>query len=111
MNEDYRICKKYEKQIPLFLNGTLSEDDTLELIEHIRGCANCKEELTIQHMVAVGLNDLDQIISINVDEELDREKKKIMAARHKRDTAERAYLGILFVNVSAFFIALLMLIL
>ena len=111
MNEEYQKCKKYEREIPLYLNGTLSQNDTLDLIEHVKTCANCKEELTVQHMVAVGLNDLDQIISLNVDDELEAEKKRIMASRRKHDRAERAFLGILFINVSAFFAALMMLIL
>lgn len=111
MNEDYQNCKKFERWIPLYLSDKLSQDETLELIEHVKNCPNCKEELTIQHMVAVGLNDLDQIISINVDEELEAEKKSILASLRKKDRAERTFLGILFINVSAFFMALMMLIL
>ena len=44
-------------------------------------------------------------------EELEAEKKKIMALRRKQDRAERVFLGFLFFNASAFFAALMMLIL
>ena len=109
--EETLSCKETEKQIPMFLNKTLSENETLALIEHINNCKSCKEELTIQYMVSVGLNNLDEIIDLNVDKELEKRKKEALRSLYKKDIIERGYLGIFFVGVTIFCLAALLIIL
>lgn len=48
-------CKKIEKMIPLYLEDKLKAYEMLTLLEHIKTCSECKEELTIQYMVSEGL--------------------------------------------------------
>lgn len=98
-------CKLAEKMIPGYLNENISDEETLELIAHIENCPACKEELTIQHMVSVGLNNLDEIIDLNVDSELDRRKREANRRLHKKDVTERLYMGVLFVGVTTFLLA------
>lgn len=72
-------CKEYEKLIPAYINNTLDGDSTLELLSHIETCPSCKEELTIQFMVAQGLNKLEESGSFELNKELD---SKIKASIH-----------------------------
>lgn len=104
-------CKEAERKLPKYLNENISDEDALELIEHIENCPECKEELTIQHMVSVGLNNLDEIIDLNVDYELGKRKREAVRRIHKKDITERVYLGILFVGVTTAFLAGLLILL
>jgi len=56
----------------MYLNKTLSDEETIALIDHVKKCPSCREELTIQHMVAVGLNNLDEIIDLNTGEVVEK---------------------------------------
>lgn len=49
-------CKLIEKKIPLYLAGKLSVKETKDFIDHVQGCKDCKDELTIQYMVSEGLS-------------------------------------------------------
>lgn len=101
-------CKKTEKLIPQFIAGKLDLNDKLMLIEHFENCSGCKDELNVQYMVSVGVNNLDEIIDLNIDRELLRQKKDILHKLHVNDIIERSSLGILFTAVSVFtFIVLL----
>ena len=111
MGEELLSCRQYEKQIPMYLNKTLSDEETIALIDHVKKCPSCREELTIQHMVAVGLNNLDEIIDLNVDKELEKRKKEALRSLYKKDIIERGYLGIFFVGVTIFCLAAFLIIL
>ena len=63
-------CKEAEKKIPSFLNDELDGDDLAEFVEHIEGCPECKEELSIQFLVAEGLEQLEQGNNFNLQEAL-----------------------------------------
>ncbi len=95
----------------MYLNKTLSDEETIALIDHVKKCPSCREELTIQHMVAVGLNNLDEIIDLNVDSELDKRRRQTVLSLYKKDVTERMHLGVFFVGLSTFFLALLLIIL
>lgn len=105
------ICKECEKKIPAYILKELQDEETLEMIEHIKACPSCKDELTIQSMVSVGLNNLDEIININVDMEMDKRKKEVLRRMYSLDLKERIYLGALFAGVSTLFMAVLLIIL
>ncbi len=111
MGEELLSCRQYEKLIPMYLNKTLSDEETIALIDHVKKCPSCREELTIQHMVAVGLNNLDEIIDLNVDSELDKRRRQMVLSLYKKDVTERMHLGVFFVGLSTFFLALLLIIL
>lgn len=63
-------CKEAEKKIPSFLNDELDGDDLAEFVEHIEACPECKEELSIQFLVAEGLEQLEQGNNFNLQEAL-----------------------------------------
>ena len=48
-------CKEAEKEIPSFLNDELDGRDLAEFVDHIEDCPECMEELSIQFLVAEGL--------------------------------------------------------
>lgn len=63
-------CKEAEKKIPPFLNDELDGYDLAEFVEHIEECPECKEELSIQFLVAEGLEQLEQGNNFNLQEAL-----------------------------------------
>ncbi len=64
-------CKEFQRMIPGYINGNLSTDDLYYFLLHIEQCPECKEELTIQFMVAEGLNKLEENGSFDLNKELD----------------------------------------
>lgn len=63
-------CKEAEKKIPSFLDEELDGRDLAEFVEHIEGCPDCKEELSIQFLVAEGMEQLEQGNNFNLQEAL-----------------------------------------
>ena len=63
-------CKEAEKKIPLFLDDELDGRSLAEFVEHIEDCPECMEELSIQFLVAEGLEQLEQGNNFNLQEAL-----------------------------------------
>lgn len=63
-------CKEAEKKITLFLDDDLDGRDLAEFVEHIEGCPDCKEELSIQFLVSEGMEQLEQGNNFNLQEAL-----------------------------------------
>ena len=77
-------CKDIEKLIPYFLDDDLGNEELSEFISHIESCAECKEELTIQFLVKVGMKRLEDGNTFNLRDELEllmRDSKKSLKAR------------------------------
>ena len=53
-------CKETEKIIPSFLQDDLDTEELREFMEHIEGCEECREELTIQFLVTEGMARLEE---------------------------------------------------
>ena len=53
-------CKSIEKKIPQYLNNELSPYEMQFFLDHIKECADCKEELTIRYMVSEGLTKAEE---------------------------------------------------
>ena len=64
-------CKDAEKLIPLFLDDDLDNRDLSDFLSHMENCAECKEELTIQFLVKVGMKRLEDGNTFNLKRELD----------------------------------------
>ncbi len=64
-------CKDAEKLIPLFLDDDLDNHDLSDFLHHIDSCPECKEELTIQFLVKVGMQRLEDGNTFNLSRELD----------------------------------------
>ena len=93
-------CKTIQKEIPLFLAGSLEDEEALRLICHIEGCSNCKEELQIQKIVSVSLDNLDNVSDLDVNKLLRDQKKSVNHSLKVKDLYERAFFGFFFVFAS-----------
>ena len=82
-------CKEADKLIPLFLEDDLDNRELSEFLSHVESCADCKEELTIQFLVQVGMKRLEEGNTFNLRNELDA----LLVDANKRLTA-RKYLVI-----------------
>lgn len=63
-------CKEAEKKIPSFLSDELDGRALTEFVEHIEDCPECMEELSIQFLVAEGMEQLEQGNNFNLQEAL-----------------------------------------
>lgn len=77
-------CKEIEKNIPKFINRECSSKEEEILIEHVKKCHDCKEELTIQFLLKEGLNRLEAGESFDLNEELERRLKEHAKEKKKR---------------------------
>ena len=82
-------CKEEDKIITLFLEDDLDNRELSEFLSHVESCADCKEELTIQFLVRVGMKRLEDGNTFNLRNELDA----LLVDANKRLTA-RKYLVI-----------------
>ena len=63
-------CKDTEKKIPYFLQDELDGSKLKEFVKHVDACPECREELSIQFLVAEGLERLEEGNNFNLQEEL-----------------------------------------
>ena len=79
-------CKQMEKLIPQFLDDDLDNQDLSVFLDHIDNCPECKEELTIQFLVRVGMQRLEDGNTFNLVQELERELADAKRKMHRRKT-------------------------
>lgn len=65
-------CKEANKMIPSFLNEELHGMELKFFMEHIAGCPECKEELSIQFLVLEGMASLESGNTFDLQNELNR---------------------------------------
>lgn len=75
-----------EKLIPQFLDDDLDNQDLSDFLDHIDNCPECKEELTIQFLVRVGMQRLEDGNTFNLVKELERELAEAKKKMHRRKT-------------------------
>ena len=75
-----------EKLIPQFLDDDLDNQDLADFLDHIDNCPECKEELTIQFLVRVGMQRLEDGNTFNLVKELERELADAKKKMHRRKT-------------------------
>ncbi len=63
-------CKNTEKLIPNFLKGEMETRTARQFLEHIESCPVCREELSIQFLVLVGMERLEEGEAFNLNKEL-----------------------------------------
>ncbi len=63
-------CKDAEKYIPVYLNENPEDGNTKEFLDHIETCSDCREELTIQFLIATGLQRLEDGSAFDLTGEL-----------------------------------------
>lgn len=69
-------CYECKKQIKEFLNDSMNSKKCIEFVNHVRGCSECMEELSIEYLVNEGLKRLDTATSFNLDHELNEKINK-----------------------------------
>ncbi len=77
-------CKNADKIIALFLDDDLDNQQLADFLNHIDHCPECREELTIQFLVKVGMQRLEDGNTFNLKEELNamlRDARKRLNAR------------------------------
>ena len=75
-----------EKLIPQFLDDDLDNQDLSDFLDHIDSGPECKEELTIQFLVRVGMQRLEDGNTFNLVQELERELTEAKKKMHRRKT-------------------------
>ncbi len=102
-------CIDAQKLIPLFLDDDLDNRELSEFLAHVDSCPDCKEELTIQFLVKVGMKRLEDGNTFNLNKELENllsgSKKKLHA--RKRLVMVSFVLEITVASLSAICILLL----
>ena len=73
-------CKQVTKYIPAFIDEDMAVRDLEQFLLHIEHCPECREELTIQILVADGLNRLESGDDFDIMQEMER---KIQRAKRK----------------------------
>ncbi len=81
-------CREFESYIPAFIDKKLDFKTMEEFREHYETCSECREELSIQFLVTVGIRHLD---NDDDDFDLDAELKKRMASNEKQIERHRIY--------------------
>ena len=77
-------CKDFEKLIPKFLKKECTPKEAEILLEHVRKCPDCKEEVTIQLLVGEGLNHLESGESFDLNAELEKLLAGDMSKKKRR---------------------------
>jgi hypothetical protein len=84
-------CKDAEKMISPFLEDDLDNRDLAQFLDHMDTCPECREELTIQFLVLVGMKRLEDGNTFNLKEELDNmlrdARKKLKFRRSLKATS------------------------
>lgn len=75
-------CKETDRLIPAFLKNELSGRELKGFMEHISGCDECREELSIQFLILEGMARLENGNTFDLQAELDRRLED--AARRMR---------------------------
>ena len=69
-NKEKLQCMHAAKMIPAFISKELSYRELERFMEHMEECDNCREELSIQFLVEVGLNSLEAGNTFDLQQEL-----------------------------------------
>ncbi len=83
--EKQMTCKDIEMRIPDFINRKLEYRDLVSFLQHVETCENCKEELTIQFLIAEGMARLEDGSAFDLKKELNSrmEECKRKVRRHR----------------------------
>lgn len=62
--------KRMEEEIPEFLEDRLSNERLDRLLTHLKECASCRDELSIQYLVKEGLPRIEAGSNFSLNEDL-----------------------------------------
>lgn len=81
-------CKDIEKLIPKFVKNECTPKEEAMLLEHIKECPECKEELTIQFLLEEGLSRLEAGESFDLKVELE---KRLVAREQEKKPRKKLF--------------------
>lgn len=64
-------CLEVEKKIPLFLENKLGGKEIRDFVEHVEGCKECREELSIHFLASEGIGIIEEGEIFDLEKELD----------------------------------------
>ena len=84
--ESKEVCKKIEQSIPLFLEGKLQRAQTVALLEHLKICPGCREELEINYLLTEGIRRAESGENFDLHSDLEElvTKAELKAVRFDR---------------------------
>ena len=88
LGDELLNCREFESYIPAFIDKKLDFKTMEEFREHYESCEACREELSIQFLVSVGIQHLD-----NDDDNFDlySELKKRLVSNDKQIERHKIY--------------------
>ncbi|MDE6129738.1 MAG: zf-HC2 domain-containing protein [Lachnospiraceae bacterium] len=63
-------CKEFERKIPAFVANALEYKELKNFLSHVEGCAECREELTIQVLISEGMARLEEGSAFDLQREM-----------------------------------------
>lgn len=81
-------CREFESYIPAFIDKKLDFGTMEEFRRHYETCEDCREELSIQFLVSVGIQHLD---NDDDDFNLEQELKKRLVSNEKQLERHRIF--------------------
>ena len=91
-------CKTAEKLIPDFIRGRMETRTAKHFVEHVEKCASCREELSIQFLVTVGEERLEDGEAFNLNREL---SSRLAVAKKHVKIRERLQWGLYYFEAIA----------
>ena len=70
-------CKEAEKLIRKFIDDELDYGESIEFLEHMQECPNCREELAIQFLVTEGKANLEEGSAFDLQGELNERLEEL----------------------------------
>lgn len=77
-------CKSIEKLIPKFLKNECTPKEETMILAHVKECAECREELTIEFLLSEGLSRLESGESFDLSKELEKRLQEKAEVKRKR---------------------------
>lgn len=80
-------CLEVQSKIIAYIDDKLEKEEKMDFLKHVRGCANCREELDIYYTMIEGMRQLDgnRPLSKDFTKELDeRMEHELKVHRHKK---------------------------
>ncbi len=86
-------CKEIQKWIPDFIRDKLDDKELEVFMEHIEECPECKEELTIQFLVSVGMEFLEEGNTFDLQSELQDKMELVQSKLRFKRVIKYAAIG------------------
>ncbi len=97
--------------IPGFIGKQLSYAELEQFMRHIETCESCREELSIQFLVGVGLNSLEEGNTFDLQTELDTALEEAHRRVRMHDFLKKTLMAVEIVMAAAIFLVAIILLL